>query len=115
MGVFSAIFKRPVPRGIVLKEGSDEKYRWYCVDTEGTEDVIGPIQKDRVRTVFTDTVGDGYHSAKPCFKDAVREVSVWVDPARLRWFAEHGDLLHECNVSFSGGRTDFALPTSLQE
>ena len=107
--------RRSIPRGIVLKEGQDGKYRWRCVNLPASTRKDAVVDETLCRTVFTDSIQDGYHSVKPCFKDALREVTQWVHPSRVRWFAESGGQLHECGVSFARGAEVIVLPASLQE
>ena len=77
-------------RGIVMDLGKDDKFRWRAVEIpERLMDVpsIG-LAANPCRTVFTDTVQDGYHSAKHCFRDAAIEIDRWCPINKVSWWME---------------------------
>ena len=117
--LLDCLFRRPIPRGIVFQEGKDQKFRWRCVAIPANLVYGASLPVDECRTVFTDTIQDGYMTVKPCLRDAAFEIKKWVHPSRVRWYYEHGGVLLECYVGFTGRGTNMSasivLPEGLQD
>ena len=97
--MFRFLQRRP-QRGIVFKLGEDDKFRWRAVDFKANFDDEDKqwCQVADHRTVFTDTIQDGYHSVKQCFADAVHEVERWCPRNKVSWWLESSDILLRCRL-----------------
>ena len=91
--MFGFLQKRP-HRGIVFKLGEDDKFRWRVVEVDPADAAKAVLERHDCRTVFADTIQDGYSSIKPCAQDAFGEIGRWCPLGKVGWYVEHDGKLH---------------------
>ena len=96
--MFRFLQRRPA-RAVVFAEGKDQKFRWRVVAVPSAIASDAVIDANATRTVFVDAVGDAYHGIKPCFKDAMREITEWCLPTKIGWYVEKDGKLHQCQLT----------------
>ena len=108
--MFGFLQRRP-NRGVVFKLGGDDKWRWRVVEVDEADAGKEVLEKDQHRTVFADTIQDGYHNANRSAQDAFGEIARWCPLNKVGWYVEHDAKLHQVRRVPRG----IELPSAMQE
>ena len=98
-----ALFRRPIDcRGIVLKQGRDDLWRWRCVSLRPGDRELSLLPAERTMTLWVDEIGDGWRNQADAFHQAWLCLVPLCDPTRLAWYADHGRNFVRLEIHESG-------------
>ena len=84
-----ALFRRPILcRGIVLRQGRDDLWRWRCVYLRPGDSERFRLMRERSRSLWVDAIGDGWRSREDAMAQAYLCLFPLCDPLRLPWWTE---------------------------